>query len=124
MDAKLVSLQVEVERLEIESQRLKERQRMLKNDEEALKHEASQYYLLTGDAKVIKFKEPIQKEDQNKVLVASPLPKITTDEAGLIVPKTPPIDLIRFFYVVTATLLSIGFYFKLKNSREEARFIR
>lgn len=116
LNSKLKTLKVEVERLENENTTLKARHKILKNDQEALKHEAYKYYLLTENAKVIKFKEAVSKENQEKVLVASQLPQITTvDSSGATVPKTPPIGLIRFFYVVTATLLSIGVYIKLKG---------
>ncbi|MEM7182878.1 MAG: septum formation initiator family protein [Spirochaetota bacterium] len=115
LSTRLASLQLEVERLQTENQSLVARRQILKNDEKAIRHEARKYYLLARDFGVIKFKEPLRSQIEEKVLIASQFPHLPgwkdSSEAG----DKPPLGMVKAFYIMTATLMGIGLYMKLKS---------
>lgn len=109
----------EVDRLENENQSLIVRKELLQNDEKAIKHEARKYYLLSTDSGVIKFKEPIRSKAKEKVLIASQVPEMTPWKLYGDEEEVPPLGMVKAFYIMTATLLGIGVYLKIKNYTPE-----
>ncbi|MCB1158947.1 MAG: septum formation initiator family protein [Leptospiraceae bacterium] len=116
LENRIKALRIEVDRLENENDKLKIRQEVLKNDEKALAMEASKYYLLTENARVIKFKEPVEVENGEKVLVASQLPQFSGISSSFRPMKLPPLGLVKFLYVITTTFIGMGIFMKLRRS--------
>ena len=61
LESRLNSLKEEVERLETENMHLEAKKKFLRDDETALAKEASKYYLLSEDSKIIKLKAVANK---------------------------------------------------------------
>ena len=112
LESRLNTLREEVERLETENMNLEAKKKFLRDDETALAKEARKYYLLSEDAKIIKFKETVSNESNDR-LFASGLPashfkkKDTKDQL-------PPVDMLKFFYIVGAGAILIGVFMKFK----------
>ncbi|HRG46710.1 MAG TPA: septum formation initiator family protein [Leptospiraceae bacterium] len=112
LENRLNTLREEVERLETENMNLEAKKKFLRDDETALAREARKYYLLSEDSKVIKFKETISNESNDR-LFASGLPnshlkKKDTKE------HLPPVNMLKFFYIVGAGAVLIGVFMKFK----------
>ncbi|MDF3820130.1 septum formation initiator family protein [Leptospira sp. 96542] len=97
----------EVERLILENQGLEEKERRLKNDSYALEKEARKYYLLSENAYVLKFEDPILPVGEEKGRIQK-----ANVQAEL---SVPPLSLIRFFYLSFSVFLVLGVYWKLKR---------
>ncbi|MBP7280495.1 MAG: septum formation initiator family protein [Leptospiraceae bacterium] len=112
LESRLNTLREEVERLETENMNLEAKKKFLRDDETALAKEARKYYLLSEDAKIIKFKETVSNESNDR-LFASGLPashfkkKDTKDQL-------PPVDMLKFFYIVGAGAILIGVFMKFR----------
>jgi hypothetical protein len=113
LEQRLENLKAEVERLETENRFLTERQRLLANDEKALASEARKFYLLSENAKVLKFRELKEVDSGNSALYASGIPsnspvKLKSEN------QIPPIKILRVIYFLTAASILIGAFFKWK----------
>ena len=112
LESRLNTLREEVERLETENMNLEAKKKFPRDDETALAKEARKYYLLSEDAKIIKFKETVSNESNDR-LFASGLPashfkkKDTKDQL-------PPVDMLKFFYIVGAGAILIGVFMKFR----------
>lgn len=112
LENRLTILKEEVERLETENMNLEAKRKFLRDDEAALSREARKYYLLSEDAKVIKFKEEISTESSERLfasgLPSSHLKKKSTKE------NLPPVNMLKFFYIIGAGAILIGVFMKFK----------
>ncbi|MBK8394404.1 MAG: septum formation initiator family protein [Leptospiraceae bacterium] len=112
LESRLNSLKEEVERLETENMHLEAKKKFLRDDETALAKEASKYYLLSEDSKIIKFKETVSNES-NDSLFASSLPASHFKKKD-IKERIPPVDMLKFFYIVGAGAILIGVFMKFR----------
>jgi cell division protein FtsB len=112
LEAKLNNLKDEVERLENENKHLETRQNLLKNDDKALASEARKYYLLAENSRVIKFKESIETEGDEKIASTS-LPVIQSKNKTF-KNNARTIYVLKIFYIIVTSSIVIGVLFKLK----------
>ena len=112
LESRLNTLREEVERLETENMNLEAKKKFLRDDETALAKEARKYYLLSEDAKIIKFKETVSNESNDRLfasgLTASHFKKKDTKD------QLPPVDMLKFFYIVGAGAILIGVFMKFR----------
>jgi cell division protein FtsB len=112
LENRLNILREEVERLETENMNLEAKRKFLRDDEAALAREARKYYLLSEDAKVIKFKEEISAESNDR-LFASGLPSSHLKKKNA-KENLPPVNMLKFFYIIGAGAILIGVFMKFK----------
>lgn len=113
LEKKLLSLQEEVDRLEVENYTLTQRDRYLASEEGALASESGKNYLISGESKIIKFKEVIEMEEDNQVLAAHvPLSHLTIKES-----KNQAITLqfLKVFYLLGAGVIGIAVFYRMKK---------
>ncbi|MBP9888123.1 MAG: septum formation initiator family protein [Leptospiraceae bacterium] len=112
LENRLNTLREDVDRLETENMNLEAKKKFLKDDETALAREARKYYLLSEDSKVIKFKETVSNESNDRLfasgLPASHFKKKDTKES------LPPVNMLKFFYIIGAGAILIGVFMKFK----------
>jgi len=112
LEKRLNILREEVERLETENMNLEAKRKILREDENALAREARRYYLLSEDSKVLKFKEAVTNESSDR-LFASGLPAANVKKKET-KEDLPPLNMLKFFYIVGAGSILIGVFMKFK----------
>ncbi|MDX1958084.1 MAG: septum formation initiator family protein [Leptospiraceae bacterium] len=114
LEEKLKLITEEVERLETENHNLEHRQKALQSEEAKL-GEARKYYLLDENAKIIKFKEFVELESEDKTFQTTvPLPKFRNKQS-----KNHE-STMNFLKAAYLTLVGIAFVYQFyRNSRLE-----
>jgi cell division protein FtsB len=113
LEKKLLSLQEEVDRLEVENYTLTQRDRYLASEEGALASESGKNYLISGESKIIKFKEVIEMEEDNQVLAAHvPLSHLTIKESKN---QAVTLQFLKVFYLLGAGVIGIAVFFRMKK---------
>lgn len=113
MENRLKSLRMEVEKLDNENQNLEAKKRLLKDDSLAMEREARKYFILSENAKIIKFKENV-KEESNERLFASELPTNQFKKRQG-TENLPPLGVLKAFYFIAASAIIIGVFIKLNR---------
>ncbi len=116
LEIRLEALQEEVDKLENESNFLEVKRKTLTEDKNALAKEASKYYILSDEAKIIHFKESLFKET-NDNLFASSLPsgemkkKYKSD-------SNSSHNFLRLIYIIAVGAILITIFYKLSTRIE------
>lgn len=109
LEKKFLNLQAEVDKLSLENKALANKEFRLQNGEIAIETEGRKYYLLSEKAKILKFVEP--SKEKKKLLLAAYIP----NNKATVETSTPPIEILRVFFLSFSVFLSIGVFFLLKK---------
>ena len=118
LQTKIKKLELDIERLEIENSNLQTKQKKLLTDEKVLSMEARKFYLLSKDARIIKYADSNNDDNgSNSGLFASQLPNESSYNKKLSQHLEPPKMVLKLFYIITSIFLGVGFYLKFNKNK-------